>query len=110
MVDSIIKTLPLRELCPEIQPADAASLQSVITVTFHRLKDKTIRTNKISRNKKKLTMVCRRVYTILRSTHSIITSPKDGIRINKTTIKTTAMTGTIYLDSEVLKIINHNKG
>ena len=45
---------------------------------------------------------------ILRSTHSIITSPKDGIRTNKTTIKITVMTGTIYLDSEVLKIINHN--
>ena len=109
MADSIIKTLPRRELCPEIRPANAASLQSVIIVTFHLL-----RTGKISNIKKKQAMDCKRAYMIWRSTLSIMESPKDGIRTNKTTIKATAMTGTICLEpslhiSETYIIINNLK-
>ena len=112
MVDSIIRTLPRRELCPEIRPANAASLQPAITVTFHRLKVKTIRMIKISSNKTQA-MDCKRAYTIWRSTHSITASRKDGTRTNKTTSKTTAMTGTICLDksnisSETLIISNNH--
>ena len=109
MADSIIKTLPRRELCPEIRRASEASLQSVIVVTFHLL-----RTGKISYTKKMQAMGCKRACMIWRSTLSIMASPKDGIRTNKTTITATAMTGTICLVrslhiSETYIIINNLK-